>query len=214
MTYLYVMTRAKAYDREAALDAALDLFWRKGYHATSLKDLEEALKMRPGSIYAAFKSKEALYLACLELYARRFRDELREQVALAPSPLAALAAHLRSFVPQPEDAGTGRACMLVKTLLDVTSEDPAIAADARRYLDDMKAEVTDIFRQAQACGELSPEADIRQLALRYQADLMALRIEVHRGTDPGDVACLADSMASEFERLRPHQPAHQEAPGQ
>ncbi|MDX1730552.1 MAG: helix-turn-helix domain-containing protein, partial [Aurantimonas coralicida] len=47
---------ARPYDRDAALDAALRLFWAKGYHATSLKDLEAALTMKPGSIYAAFQS--------------------------------------------------------------------------------------------------------------------------------------------------------------
>lgn len=55
------MTRAAPYDRETALDAAMALFWDKGFHATSLKDLEAALAMKPGSIYAAFVSKENLY---------------------------------------------------------------------------------------------------------------------------------------------------------
>ena len=50
------MARAAPYDRDATLDAAMSLFWERGYHATSLKDLEAALSMKPGSIYAAFKS--------------------------------------------------------------------------------------------------------------------------------------------------------------
>ena len=62
------MKYAKAYDRDVALNAALDLFWSKGFHATSIKDLETALGMRSGSIYAAFKSKENLYALALERY--------------------------------------------------------------------------------------------------------------------------------------------------
>ncbi|MGV8985829.1 MAG: TetR/AcrR family transcriptional regulator [Cypionkella sp.] len=60
------MTRAAPYDRDTALNAAVSLFWNKGFHATSLKDLETTLHMNPGSIYAAFSSKENLYLLALE----------------------------------------------------------------------------------------------------------------------------------------------------
>ena len=44
------MSRSAPYDRDTALAAAMDLFWEKGFHATSLKDLETALEMKPGSI--------------------------------------------------------------------------------------------------------------------------------------------------------------------
>ena len=71
------MTRMPAYDRDAALEAAIRLFWAKGYHATSLKDLENALNMRPGSIYAAFKSKQALFLAAMERYFEKMQSGFR-----------------------------------------------------------------------------------------------------------------------------------------
>ena len=64
------MGRPPSYDRDTALDTAMHLFWRQGYQGTSLKDLENALSMRPGSIYAAFHSKEALYRECLARYNR------------------------------------------------------------------------------------------------------------------------------------------------
>ena len=70
------MARTASYDRDQALDAAMTLFWLKGYHATSLKDLEGALKMKPGSIYAAFQSKEALFRATLERYCARMAKDL------------------------------------------------------------------------------------------------------------------------------------------
>jgi AcrR family transcriptional regulator len=196
------MTRAQRYDRETALDAALDLFWRKGYHATSLKDLEAALSMKPGSIYAAFKSKEALYLASLDRYFNRARDMLREMVSASPSPLTALADHLRLHARAGEDETTCRACMLVKTLLDTTADEAAIAAQSRRYLDEMKAEFAAIFQLSKDRGEVPPDADTGLLALRYQSMMTALRVEAHRRADPGDLAALAESMAQEIERLR------------
>ena len=68
------MGRTATYDRDAVLKAAMELFWARGYHTTSLKDLERALDMRPGSIYAAFGSKEALFRAALDRYATAGRS--------------------------------------------------------------------------------------------------------------------------------------------
>ena len=64
------MPRATLHNRQDSLERALHLFWQKGFHATSLKDLERTLDMRPGSIYAAFGSKDALFQEALERYAR------------------------------------------------------------------------------------------------------------------------------------------------
>ncbi|WP_163848692.1 TetR/AcrR family transcriptional regulator [Pseudooceanicola aestuarii] len=194
------MARARPYDRDTALDAALSLFWRKGYHATSLKDLEGALNMRPGSIYAAFHSKEDLYLASLERYFDRNSSQLQDLLERSGSPLGALANHLRSFA-RPDATSGHRACMLVKTLLDVTEADTAIADRARGYMDAMTELFTAFFDKAQAMGELPQDANTAQLARRYQADVTALRIEAQRGGDPGAFAALAEGMARDVARL-------------
>ncbi|MBD3625222.1 MAG: TetR/AcrR family transcriptional regulator [Rhodobacteraceae bacterium] len=201
------MTRARPYDRDKALDAALNLFWQKGYHATSLKDLEAALAMKPGSIYAAFKSKESLFLASLERYYLNGRDQLHHALASAPTVLGGLAAHLRSFGSIGPAPDTARACMIVKTILDSTDAEPAIRDRARAYYDRMRADFAAYYRKAIDAGELPQGADPDRLAQRYQADLTALRIEAHNSTDPASVADLADAMAREIERPAADLPA-------
>ena len=59
--------RPRAYDPDAALKAARDVFWVKGYAATSLDDIAEATGMNRPSLYAAFGDKEAIYLAALKM---------------------------------------------------------------------------------------------------------------------------------------------------
>ncbi|MBT0955835.1 TetR/AcrR family transcriptional regulator [Alphaproteobacteria bacterium KMM 3653] len=196
------MARAAPYDREATLDAAMSLFWDKGYHATSLKDLEGALSMKPGSIYAAFKSKENLYLLAMERYFAASRSGFRSQIAQSPSPLAGLAAHLRAYASLPAGDEKRRACMLVKTFVDTRSTDAAIAGQSQSYLNEMRGEIAQVFEAAIEQGEIASDSDAQELARRFQAYVTAIRIELHQGTPADEVTNLADKLASEIESLQ------------
>src|SRR5215218_9208155 len=64
--------RPRSFDRDAALEQAVRLFWRKGFEATSMADLTAAMGIGAPSLYAAFGSKEALYAEALSYYQERF----------------------------------------------------------------------------------------------------------------------------------------------
>jgi AcrR family transcriptional regulator len=191
------MARATNYDRDAALDAAMAVFWRKGYHATSLKDLEFALSMKPGSIYAAFESKQTLYLLAIERYFDASRKGFRAHMAKAATPLSGLAAQFQNYANLAQDDPSRQACMLMKTVIDTTSTDPKIALASQRYLDQMCAEFADSFNAARAMGALPDDADPMRLARRFQANVFALRLELQRGTAQDDISKLAADMAQE-----------------
>lgn len=196
------MARAAPYDRDKTLTAAMSLFWDKGYHATSLKDLEAALEMKPGSIYAAFKSKENLYLLALDKYFETSRGLFRKMIAHADSPLSALADHLRAFASLSTEDAARQACMLTKTIVDTRSTDAVIADRSRAHLQSMRIEIAKAFEAAIALRELPADTDPTRLARRYQANLTALRLELHQGTDQTELNDLAEDMAREVEALR------------
>ncbi len=72
------MPRTKEFDPEAALQTALELFWRRGFVATSTADLVEHLGIGRASIYATFGNKHELYLKALQRYQEQLPDLLRE----------------------------------------------------------------------------------------------------------------------------------------
>ena len=62
------MARPREFDRDVALQAAMLVFWRKGFLATSMNDLCDAMGIRSPSLYAAFGSKENVYVEAVQLY--------------------------------------------------------------------------------------------------------------------------------------------------
>jgi len=192
------MARNARYDRQAALEKADNLFWERGYSGASMKQIEQALDMRPGSIYATFGSKDGLFGEALAAYAHQGGAELREYLAQYPSVLDGLQNYLRHMARQasPAEASPSRACMIVKTLLEASNTNTAIASQANAILDAIEQSLTDLFEQAQRQGELTPDTDCARLARLFQAQLIGLRSFAQRDIQPEQVTQLADDMAA------------------
>lgn len=196
------MARKASFDRAEILEKARDLFWRTGYHATSMKDLEAALNLRPGSIYAAFGSKEGLYAEALEVYADGTRGEAIATMQAAGSPLTGLANHIRALGCVSDKALPSNACMLVKTVLEIPDASDVLRQKAEELMSDAEAAFTRQFQAAAACGELAEGLDPKRLGRRYQADVIGLRAYAQRSGSAEATAALADDIAAGIESLR------------
>lgn len=199
------MPRAPQYDRQEALDQAVRLFWSRGYHATSLKHLELSLDMRPGSLYAAFGSKEALFLEALDRYAVTMALELQGHLKREPRALDALKAFLRELILGCL-AGTeppARACMIVKTLLEVSEDDEPLRTKVNALLGNMELAIEQLLKRAVAQGDIRPDIDPERLARVVQVQIMGLRTYAQRNLTPGILESL---LADVFGLLDSYQP--------
>ena len=196
------MSRTALYNRHDSLERALKLFWQKGFHATSLKDIEGALDMRPGSIYAAFGSKDGLFQEALDYYARSGLTELERILSQQPSPLLGLAAYLRQMGGIRDKELPSRACMLVKSLLELGAREQAALQKVEMLLAGMETRFAGYFIEAQRVGEMDSELDPLRLARRLQAEVMGLRAFAQRNVDSAAVHALAEDMALSIEALR------------
>lgn len=196
------MARAAIHNRQDSLERALNVFWQKGFHATSLKDLESALDMRPGSIYATFGSKDGLFQESLERYARLALAELERTLNACDSPLSGLSAYLRQLGGLRDRDLPSRACMLVKSLLELGQREQAARRKAEDLLAGMEAYFIARFVAAQEIGELDSGLDPVRLGRRLQAEVMGLRAFAQRDVDSAAVHALAEDMALSIEALR------------
>ena len=196
------MARHPQYDRDTALRKAVGLFWEKGYHASSMKQIEQALDMRPGSIYAAFGSKDALYGEALANYARLGGVELERHMVQYDSIIEGLQAYLRNIVCSTLSASPSRACMIVKTLLETSNTHGDLASQADQLLKAIEQTLTGLLEQAQTQGELAAGIDCARLARLVQAQIMGLRAIAERKLTGPQLADLAEDMAGILDGYR------------
>ena len=197
-----IMSRTALYNRHDALERALQLFWQKGFHATSLKDIEQALDMRPGSIYCAFGSKDGLFQEALEYYARLGLSEIERVLSHHSTPLLGLAAYIRQLGGIRDKALPSRACMLVKSLLELGTREQTALDKVEMLLAGMETRFIECFRSAQQIGELDSQLDAVRLGRRLQAEVMGLRAFAQRNVDSLVIHELAEDMALSIEAMR------------
>jgi len=190
------MPRKPNFDRDDLINRARDVFWARGWSGTSLKDLEHALKLKPGSFYAAFGSKDALYNLALERYAEDGQQRLEAQAGDI-GPLEALKAHPRRILDN--DLSAAKACMLAKTYLELHTHDHPLAERADQLLHRMEALFAELFTRAQMDQSISPEHNPKRLARRYQSDLLGMRVTAERSKP--DAEAIADEIAEGLSKL-------------
>lgn len=127
-------------DRTTMLNIATDLFWRKGYQATSMRDIQQALDLRPGSLYSRFQSKSELFEQVIVHYAEQILARL-EQSALEKDGLEATRQMFIQELLKPEEQRYQRQCLL----LNAMAESSKLEDRAAEALDDAMAKMLQGF---------------------------------------------------------------------
>jgi AcrR family transcriptional regulator len=124
--------RPRSFDRDAALGAAMEVFWKKGYEATSIHDLTDAMGINPPSLYAAFGDKEHLYLAAVERYQQWRREQVGRTLDEEPTARAAIERLLHEYVVELTKTCHPAGCMLASASCASASADAQEALAERR----------------------------------------------------------------------------------
>ncbi|WP_328471122.1 TetR/AcrR family transcriptional regulator [Streptomyces sp. NBC_00448] len=177
------MARTKEFDPDAVLDRALDLFWRRGYEATSMADLVEALGIARASIYGTFGSKHDLYLAALGRYQRARDDQVLDALSRPGPALPAVRALVTEFAEQAAGDDLRRGCFVTNTAVELAPHDTAAARRVEASWDALEAGLTSALLRARAQGELAAGRDPRGLARMLLVLLQGIRVVGKAGGD-------------------------------
>lgn len=155
------MARNKAFDPEERMRLAQDVFWEKGYHATSMSDLSGAMQLNPGSIYDTYGSKHALFLQCLADYAEEALQDYKNAAAATHSPLNAVHCIIYRAAAKVA-AGPEKVCMVRKSTFEM-DQDKEVLQVIKKH-DRVVQLVKSLLLKAQEQGELGKEKDAAVLA--------------------------------------------------
>lgn len=190
------MPRRPEYQRSAVLRRATELFWRRGYGATSVADLVAATGLKPGSLYAAFGSKKGLFLEVLDRYNAGFLADLDACVSAAPSPVGAIRALLEAMADVSLGRNGRRGCLAVNALLEMAEHDADIAAALRAHNETLRARLQAVLERAAADGELGAGQDPRQLASFVINNLWGMRVLCKSAPDRQSLQAIVEGVMS------------------
>jgi len=189
------MARPAEFERAKALEAAMKLFWARGYTATSLPDLLAAMDIARSSFYASFKTKRDLFMECLELFGDRTLAIVEEDCGRIPAvslPRAFFEATLLDVSKRKVSHG----CMMVNTVLELADVDPALNQLAATKLDAIENAFARAFEQVQQEGGLDSTRSPQELASLVMTLNLGLRVQSRQRTSQKDLKSLIDSSLS------------------
>ncbi|RYG16931.1 MAG: TetR/AcrR family transcriptional regulator [Caulobacteraceae bacterium] len=172
--------RPRAFDRNAALQAAMRVFWDKGYGGASLSDLTSAMGIASPSLYAAFGSKEGLYREALDLYAETNGGQLC-QAMNAPTAREAIETMLRGAVRSFTSGEAPAGCMVMHTATQADDLSPELAAALCEKRSVGAMAIVDRLRQAVDVGEIADGVNVRAIADFYATVHKGLSLSARGG---------------------------------
>jgi len=182
--------RPRAFDRTAALDAAMKVFWQKGFTATSMNDLCEAMEIGSPSLYAAFGSKEQLYAEAIRRYGEKGVPQIRDALDSAPTAKLGVEAFLRLAARSLACPDRPSGCMVA--LSSVASE--GVAGLAAMVVEERKKALKLLearLRRGIKEGDLSPGTDVKSLARFFVTLQQGMSIQARDGATPRQLDAVA-----------------------
>lgn len=191
------MARPREFDETEVVDLARNAFWSHGVAATSITALSEATGLSVGSIYKAFKSKDALCSLTLDDYLQQARRQLAATLADAATPWDGVRTWLDGVVAAASESSPTRGCYAVVLATEraaVDDEVRTLIADHDRLLRELVAEAV---QSAVDAGQVS--GDAAAVARLICTTVNGLQVEARKGISEADARATIDTMLAALE---------------
>ena len=170
------MARPKAFNEEEVLDKAVAVFWAKGYEATSMQDLVDAMGIQRGSIYAAFSGKQQLFLQSLERYGKVVVKQFLDILESKPSAIESIELFFAQLVEHLLTAGPLRSCLVTNSAIERGLRDEETKKQVLHLLNALEQGFYQALQRAREKGEISTELDINKLANFLTSNMQGLLV--------------------------------------
>jgi len=185
------MARPKEFDERIALAAAMQVFWEKGYEATSMGDLTERMQIGRPSLYATYGGKRELFEAALRSYVASSLDYVERQLKSGPSVQEALLAYFQGMVEGPAGRDPAYGCLCVNTMVELAPHDPVFADITGVFQERLTTLFRTCIEEGIRSGELSSRLNPGSIAGVLTLTAVGLSVTMKTKPDPARMTSIA-----------------------
>lgn len=179
------MVRKREFDTDKALEAAMEVFWEKGFESTSLVDLTNAMGIQRPSLYAAFGDKNELFEATLRRYNTWHAGYIRSLLQHAPSVKTAFRKLFEQIgTEDTTNASIRRGCFCINTMVELAPHHSKFAVLTREHQMYLAAIFKETIERGQGTGELSEVLQSEELAHSLVVSMIGLTVLMKSRPDP------------------------------
>ena len=154
------MGRPRKLDDDDLLDQAIDLFWRDGCDAVSIRDLELALGIKAPSIYRRFPTRDNLVAGCVDRYVERVvRRRVDRYLLGSDDPVHGLRTFFTTTLAPHPGEHSSRGCLLTTTASQHAGDASVVRAAVQRGFDVIRHGLREALQRAQTQGRLAGRVD-------------------------------------------------------
>lgn len=183
--------RPRSFDRQSALQRAMEVFWAKGFEDTSMTDLTAAMGIASPSLYAAFGSKEALFQDAVALYHATVGPEIWEPLETEATIAGAIGAFLLATARAYGKPGSPRGCLIVLGARPCCGNGGRVSNELRTRRAENVARLCRRFERAVAEGELAEDFDCNATATFIATLQNGMSILARDGADAASMESVA-----------------------
>lgn len=191
------MARLKEFNPDEALEKAMQVFWHKGYEATSMEDLLSAMDLNRGSLYATFGGKRELFLKAMDLYCNEGGVGSRFSILHQPGPALFL---IRRFIDAMLEFGLSdpqrRGCLITNTVMELAPHEKELGKKLSGRLRMLEEAFTSLLTRAKREGELAKDKDPRALARVLVTMMQGTIVMIKAGIPAAQIRETADAALS------------------
>ena len=189
------MGRPYEFDKEETLSKAMDVFWEKGYKATSIQDLVDHMGIKRGSIYNTFGDKHSLFVAAIKYYGEEVTSRTIKVLESEGSPVENIRLFFETIVNTPSDRKT-RGCLISNTVVELAPHDEQVAETVRQILEKIQTAFLNCLNKAVEFGELPKDTNTKVLSHFLATSTHGLIVTGKSTLNPKEVKDVVDVILS------------------
>ncbi|MFB7814932.1 TetR/AcrR family transcriptional regulator [Paenibacillus chitinolyticus] len=170
------MGRIREFDEDQVLDAAMQLFWEKGYEATSLSDLTSRMGIQRPSIYSAFGGKKELFEAALRKYTMTRASLIRAKLQSNPSVKEGFRTFFEDVIVEEYAENPRKGCFCINTMVELAPHDEKFEILTREHQMYLAVIFEETIERGVQSGELEIGVNAKALSQALLVSLIGLTV--------------------------------------